>query len=66
MLTFTGPCAGLPAAHDQLYGVWLPESGEHPADSPPFEVCLNSPMDTQQDRLMTEICVPLAPSLPGV
>jgi AraC family transcriptional regulator len=60
VLTFTGPYAGLPAAYDQLYGVWLPESGERPADSPPFEVYLNSPMDTPQDRLITEICVPLA------
>ncbi len=60
VLTFTGPYAGLPAAYDQLYGVWLAESGEQPADSPPFEVYLNTPMDTPQDRLVTEICLPLA------
>jgi AraC family transcriptional regulator len=59
VLTFTGPYAGLPAAYDQLYGVWLPASGEQPADSPPFEVYLNSPMDTPQEALVTEICVPL-------
>lgn len=59
VLTFTGPYAGLPAAYDQLYGVWLPESGAQPADSPPFEVYLNTPMDTPQDRLITEICMPL-------
>jgi AraC family transcriptional regulator len=59
VLTFTGPYAGLPAAYDQLYGNWLPASGEAPADTPPFEVYLNSPMDTPQDRLMTEICMPL-------
>jgi AraC family transcriptional regulator len=59
VLTFTGPYAGLPAAWDQLYAAWLPASGEEPADSPPFEVYLNSPMDTAQEALVTEICVPL-------
>jgi AraC family transcriptional regulator len=59
VLTFTGPYAGLPAAYDQLYAIWLPESGEEPGDSPSFEVYLNSPMDTPQEALVTEICVPL-------
>jgi AraC family transcriptional regulator len=60
VLTFTGPYAGLPAAYDQLFGIWLPQSGETPADSPVFEVYLNSPMDTAPDDLVTEICLPLA------
>jgi AraC family transcriptional regulator len=59
VLTFTGPYAGLPAAYDQLYSIWLPASGEDPADSPPFEVYRNSPMDTAQEALITEICLPL-------
>ncbi|WP_309664541.1 AraC family transcriptional regulator [Tabrizicola sp.] len=59
VLTFTGPYAGLPAAYDQLFAVWLPQSGEKPANLPSFEVYLNSPMDTDQDRLVTEICLPL-------
>ncbi|NUB44778.1 AraC family transcriptional regulator [Fertoebacter nigrum] len=59
VLTFTGPYAGLPAAYDQLYALWLPESGEIPADSPPFEIYRNSPMDTPQEALITEICLPL-------
>lgn len=59
VLTFTGPYAGLPAAYDQLYSLWLPKSGEEPADSPPFEVYLNSPMDTPPDALITEVCMPL-------
>ena len=59
VLTHTGPYAGLPAAYDQLYSVWLPGSGEEPADSPPFEIYLNSPMDTPPDALVTEICMPL-------
>jgi AraC family transcriptional regulator len=59
VLTFKGPYAGLPAAYDQLYGSWLPASGHVPADAPPFEVYLNSPMDTAPDDLLTEICLPL-------
>lgn len=59
VLTFTGPYAGLPAAYDQLLGVWLPGSGEVPADAPMFEVYLNSPMDTAPEALVTEICLPL-------
>jgi AraC family transcriptional regulator len=60
VLTFTGPYAGLPAAYDQLYAVWLPQSGEKPANMPSFEVYLNSPMDTDQDKLVTWLCLPLA------
>jgi AraC family transcriptional regulator len=59
VLTFTGPYAGLPAAYDQLLGVWLPASGEVPADAPMFEVYLNSPMDTAPEALVTEVCLPL-------
>ncbi len=59
VLTFTGPYAGLQAAYDQLFGIWLPKSGETPAESPVFEVYLNSPMDTAPHALITEICLPL-------
>ena len=59
VLRHVGPYAGLPAAYDQLFGIWLPASGEEPADSPAFEVYLNTPMDTPQDALMTEIHLPL-------
>ncbi|PZQ97973.1 MAG: AraC family transcriptional regulator [Cereibacter sphaeroides] len=59
VLTFTGPYAGLPAAYDQLYSIWLPDSGEEPAHSPAFEVYLNTPMDTPPHALKTEICLPL-------
>ena len=59
VLTFKGPYAGLPAAYDQLFALWLPGSGEEAADSPMFEVYLNSPMDTAPEDLLTEICLPL-------
>lgn len=59
VLTFTGPYAGLPAAYDELFGIWLPQSGEEPADTPSFEVYLNSPMDTAPEALITELHLPL-------
>jgi AraC family transcriptional regulator len=60
VLTYTGPYAGLPAAYDQLYGIWLPASGEAPADLAPYEVYLNSPMEVAPEALVTEIHLPLA------
>ncbi len=59
VLTYKGPYAELPAAYDQLYAVWLPASGQEPADSPTFEVYRNSPMDTAPDDLVTELYLPL-------
>lgn len=59
VLLYKGPYAGLPAAWSALYGQWLAQSGEEPADSPPFEVYLNDPSDTAPADLLTEICVPL-------
>lgn len=59
VLTYKGPYAGLPAAYDELFGIWLPQSGEEPADTPSFEVYLNSPMDTAPEDLITELHLPL-------
>lgn len=59
VLTYKGPYAGLPAAYDELFGLWLPKSGEEPADSPAFEVYLNTPMDTAPQDLLTELHLPL-------
>lgn len=59
VLEFKGPYAGLAAAYDQLYGTWLPSSGELPSDHPSFEIYLNSPMDTAPEDLLTLLCVPL-------
>jgi AraC family transcriptional regulator len=59
VLTYTGPYAGLPAAYDELFGAWLPNSGEEPADQPSFEVYLNTPMDTAPENLVTELHLPL-------
>lgn len=59
VLTFKGPYAGLHAAYEDLYGRWLPQSGEEPADTPCCEIYLNDPRDTAPDDLVTEICMPL-------
>jgi AraC family transcriptional regulator len=59
VMTYRGPYAGLGAAYGLLFGQWLPASGREPADSPVFEIYLNSPMDTAPEDLLTEICVPL-------
>jgi AraC family transcriptional regulator len=59
VLTHIGPYAGLPAAYDQLFALWLPKSGEEPGLSPTFEVYLNSPMEVSQEDLRTEIHLPL-------
>ena len=63
VLTFTGPYAGLPAAYDQLYALWLPQSGEEPGECPAFEIYLNSPLDTPPEKLVTEIHLPLQPKV---
>ncbi|MFC3181308.1 AraC family transcriptional regulator [Cypionkella sinensis] len=60
VLRFKGPYSGLSAAYTQLYCDWLPASGETPANSPVFEVYLNTPMDVPPEELLTEICLPLA------
>ncbi len=60
VLVHEGPYAGLPMAWDSVYRSWLPNSGEMLADTPPFEIYLNSPMDTAPENLRTEICVPVA------
>ncbi len=54
-----GPYAELYPVYQWLYGQWLPQSGEVPADAPAFEEYLNTPMDTAPPDLLTDICVPL-------
>ncbi len=59
-LRYKGSYAGLKAAYDYLYGIWLPQSGENPRDAPAMEIYHNSPQDTVPDELITDICLPLA------
>ena len=59
VLTYKGPYSGIHSAYHSLFGNWLPQSGEEPADQPCYEVYLNNPRDTAPEDLLTEICLPL-------
>lgn len=59
VMTYKGPYSGLAAAYQTLFGQWLPESGEEPADAPCYEISLNNPRTTAPEDLLTEICLPL-------
>ena len=59
VLTFKGPYSGISPAYHTLFGNWLPQSGEEPADSPCFEIYLNNPREVPPEELLTEICLPL-------
>ena len=59
VLTHEGPYALLGVGYNWLYGTWLPASGEAVRDQPCCEIYLNSPIDTSQQELLTEICLPI-------
>lgn len=59
VLLHKGPYAGLPAAYQWLYGVWLLQSGRELGNAPVFEEYLNTPLDTAPADLLTEIHLPL-------
>lgn len=54
-----GPYVELAGVYRWLYGVWLPNSGEEPADFPVFEEYLNNPAMTSPRDLLTAIHLPL-------
>lgn len=60
VLHYKGPYTAIKVAYDYLYGDWLPKSGSEPADLPPYEIYLNSPVDTDEADLLTDIILPLA------
>lgn len=59
VMTYMGPYSGLAAAYQTLFGQWLPDSGEEPADVPCYEISLSDPRTTAPDDLLIEICLPL-------
>lgn len=65
VLRFRGPYAELEAAYEWLYGTWLPQSGEEPADAPVREEYLNDPRQVPPPELLTDIMVPLKASVPA-
>jgi AraC family transcriptional regulator len=54
-----GPYAELERVYKWLYGTWLPESGEEPADAPCIEEYLNDARTVPPTELRTEIWLPL-------
>ncbi len=58
-LRYTGPYSGLQGAYDYLYGKWLPESGEEPAEAPCYEINRNTPATAAPAELVTDIFLPL-------
>ncbi len=54
-----GAYADLKNAYDWLFGVWLINSDETPADRPVMEEYLNNPRDTPPADLLTKIYLPL-------
>jgi AraC family transcriptional regulator len=54
-----GPYAELERAYKWLYGTWLAQSGEEPADAPCVEEYLNDARTVPPTELRTEIWLPL-------
>lgn len=54
-----GPYAELERAYRQLYGEWLPASGEEPSDRPCFEHYINDARTVPPSELLTEVFLPL-------
>ena len=54
-----GSYAEIGKTWDRVYQQWLPQSGYEPAERAPYERYLNSPMDTEEPELRTEIVIPL-------
>jgi AraC family transcriptional regulator len=59
VLRFKGPYSELEKGYDYLFGPWLNDSGETPANAPVVECYLNDPQSTAPSELLTDICVPL-------
>lgn len=59
VLHFKGAYAELLGAYNWLYGTWLPQSGQEPADAPCYEVYLTNPREVAPADNITEIHLPL-------
>jgi AraC family transcriptional regulator len=56
---YVGPYAELERPYKWLYGTWLAQSGEEPADAPTVEAYLNDARTVPPTQLETEIWLPL-------
>ncbi|MEM9798481.1 MAG: AraC family transcriptional regulator [Pseudomonadota bacterium] len=60
ILTHVGPFDGLPAAWHYMFEVALPERGLRMREGLTFERYLNNVADTPIEKVVTEVCVPVA------
>lgn len=58
-ITHQGPFTKIEKTYYYLFGVWLEQSRYLPDDYPNFMIHLNSPFDTPEDKLLTEIYLPI-------
>lgn len=59
VFTHHGPYDTLSRSWDAVYRDWLPTSGEQLRDTPPLELCINSPDTVAPADLITEIWIPV-------
>ncbi len=59
MIIHKGDYIALKDAYNWLFGVWLPDSNEEPADNPVVEEYLNSPREVPPKDLLTAVYIPL-------
>jgi AraC family transcriptional regulator len=57
--THVGGYEGLNESWKRLSGEWLEQSGQRLGDGVSYEIYLNTPMDTPQEKLRTELYIPL-------
>lgn len=48
-------------AYDNLYGIWLPQSGYQPEDRPCYEIYCGNPHEHPEKKFTYDICVPVKP-----
>ncbi|HEX3696170.1 MAG TPA: AraC family transcriptional regulator [Polyangia bacterium] len=58
---FDGDAVEITAAWDQLFGVWLPQSGYQPEHRPCFELYRGDFYDPQTGRFRCDLCLPVHP-----
>lgn len=54
-----GPYANLGRTYGEFYGGWLGASGYTCRDLPPYELYVNSPEETPEAELLTDIHIPI-------
>ena len=59
VFSYVGPYSDLYTVFNTIYGKWLPESGHQLRMEQGFEKYLNNPDNTPQEKLKTEIYIPI-------